>query len=89
MLAKTLEYAAWRLAKADLDNVTSWAWISNDMESFLLSSFLQNLELLSSSRRHPCNSTHRRIEVGQPGCASRCITDLMVRGGAEGADRRY
>jgi hypothetical protein len=28
-----------------------WAWISNDPESFLVSSFVQNLELLQSSRR--------------------------------------
>jgi hypothetical protein len=51
MLSETLEYAAWKLAKDDLDNVVSWAWISNDPESFLVSSFLQNLELLRSIRR--------------------------------------
>jgi hypothetical protein len=28
-----------------------WVWISNDPESFLVSSFVQNLELLQSSRR--------------------------------------
>jgi hypothetical protein len=51
MLGEMLEYAAWRLAKDDLENVTSWAWISNDPESFLVSSFMQNLELLRSSKR--------------------------------------
>jgi hypothetical protein len=89
MLAEKLEYVAWRLAKFDFDNVTSWAWISNDLESFLLASFLQNLELLNSSRKHPCSSKHGRIEVGQLGYAPRCITDLMVRGGVDGANCRY
>jgi hypothetical protein len=46
-----LEYAAWRLAKVNLDNVTSWAWIMYESESFLISSFLQNYKLLSCSRR--------------------------------------
>jgi hypothetical protein len=39
------------MLKDDLDIVGSWAWISNDPESFLVSSFLQNLELLRSIRR--------------------------------------
>ena len=40
MLSKTLEYAAWKLAKDNLDNIGLWAWISNNLELFLVSSFV-------------------------------------------------
>jgi hypothetical protein len=49
LFGSSITRAALRLADIDLCNVGAWGWISNDPQSYLASSFAQNLELLQKS----------------------------------------